>query len=134
MTTPDYADAAHVESALQDWADGGLPQRARRDGCDCLPQTSRCVHLDGMVLTFTEARLVTGHKSDCLYMPKMWGFAVWVTPEIHDTKPCLICDGGVFSDMQHDSRHKCCYEGDSEADALAAFAHAEAELIAGGEA
>ena len=106
----------------------GAQARAGRE-CDCPPQVTRCVHFGDKILAFTspEERVhVAGlaeHQKRCNPVP-YFKFNVGTTSRY---APCPGGCGAIFATRPGVSH----YEGDDEADALAAFYRAEEELLRG---
>lgn len=112
--------------------DCDLPEVAPRDvasgtshrECDC-PQWTQCRHFDNRLLVLMDGNRNKSHTFAC---PKRWvRFAVaFVIRYI----PCTTCGTGETA-LAHDFR-SLVYEGNSEADALAAFYAEEARLLGRG--
>ena len=88
-----------------------MPERAKRDGCECRHDVTRCVHLDDSLLTLVDNSL---HGFPCSRCFASGFYKRWCVAKDGDT--CAM--DGIYI-----------YVGDSEADALAAFYAEERRLL-----
>ncbi len=96
-----------------------MPERVKRDGCDCPAWVIRCVHFNGallMVAKKPEAACSQHWAYEC--------FTLVPARPLSKRHPC--CAVKCWDDTPGDVAH---YTGQSEADAIAAFEAEEARLL-----